>query len=133
MLRFRLLILLAACVFAACSSGMIRAEFDKSLEKYNELVRWRELDKAASFALPAISGEFRARAEAAKGSRVIDYQVVDVRYDEKAREASTTVTYKYYSLATGLVHDMTDKQEWIYVGEGDAKGWRLKSLLPEFR
>ncbi len=133
MIRSRLLILLAACLLAACSSGMIRAEFDKSLEKYNELVRWRELDKAASFAVPSISGEFRARAEAAKSWRVIDYQVVDVSYNEKAREASATVTYKYYSLATGLVHDMTDKQEWIYTAEGDARGWRLKSLLPEFR
>jgi hypothetical protein len=133
MLRLRFLLLFAACVLAACSSGMIRAEFDKSLEKYNELVRWRELDKAALFAAPGISGEFRARAEAAKSSRVIDYQVVDVSYDEKAQKATATVTYKYYSLATGLVHDMTDKQEWGYTPEGDSKGWRLKSLLPEFR
>jgi len=133
MRRLRLLSLFGVFVLAACSSGMIRAEFNKSLEEYNELVRWRELDKAAFFASPSISGEFRSRAEAAKSARVIEYQVVDVSYDEKTLEASATVTYKYYSLATGLVHDMTDKQEWIYTGEGDAKGWRLKSLMPEFR
>ncbi len=133
MTRSRFLILLAAFILAACSSGMMRAEFDKSLDKYNELVRWRELDKAALFASTDISGKFRARVEAAKDARVIDYQVVDVRYDEKKGEASATINYKYYSLATGLVHDMTDKQEWIYSTEGGAKGWRLKSLLPEFR
>ncbi len=133
MTRLNFLILLVACVLAACSSGMMRAEFDKSLDKYNELVRWRELDKAALFASNDISGKFRARVEAAKDARVIDYQVVDVRYDEKTKRALATISYKYYSLSTGLVHDMTDTQEWIYTTEDNAKGWRLNSPLPEFR
>lgn len=133
MIRLRILALLATCILAACSAGLTRAEFDKSLERYNEFVRWRELEKAALFAAPSISGEFHARAEANKSSRVIDYQVIDVHYDEKAREALATVAYKYYSLATGLVHEMTDTQKWKYLEEGDAKGWRLMSPLPEFR
>jgi hypothetical protein len=132
MIRFRLVLLLAACILAACSAGMTRAEFDKSLERYNELVRWKELSSAAHFAAPAISGEFRARAKAAKDARVIEYEVIDVQYDEKAREALATVAYKYYSLSTGLVHEMTDTQQWKYFDEGDVKGWKLKSLLPEF-
>jgi hypothetical protein len=132
-MRFKILILLTACIVAACSAGMTRAEFDKSLEQYNELVRWRGLDKAVLFAAPSISEKFRARAEAAKGVRVIEYEVVNVHYDEKAREALATVAYKYYSVSTGLVHEMKDTQKWKYFEEGDTKGWKLESLLPQFR
>ncbi|MDA8433569.1 MAG: hypothetical protein M0Z60_11495, partial [Nitrospiraceae bacterium] len=132
-MRPGILVILAACLLAACSTGVTRAEFDKTLEHYNELVRWRELDRAALFAAPSVSGEFNARVEDARNARVIEYQVIDVKYDEKAREALATVTYKYYSLATGLVHEMKDTQKWKYIDQKDLKGWRLESLLPEFR
>jgi hypothetical protein len=133
MRRLKFFILFTVCILTACSAGMRRAEFDKSIEQYNELVRWRELGKASLFAAPSISREFRARAEAAQDARVIEYQVIDLHYDEKAREALAVVTYKYYSLSTGLVHDTTDTQKWKYFDRGDAKGWKIESPLPEFR
>jgi len=134
MKRIQLLSLLTAIVLTSCMTNrVIRAEFDQSLEKYNELIRWQDADRAGIFSSASNAEEFRARAEAAKRSRVVDYQIVDVRYDEKTREASAVVVFSYYMSTSALVKKVTDNQKWAYTDEGGVKSWRLMSPLPEFR
>ncbi len=134
MKRIALLSLLAAIVLTSCMTNrVVRAEFDQSLEKYNELIRWQDADHAVFFSSSSISGESRARAEAAKRARVIDYQIVDLRYDEKTKEASAMVVFSYYMSTSALVKKVTDNQKWVYTDEGGVKSWRLTSPLPEFR
>jgi hypothetical protein len=134
MKRIPLLSLLAAIVLTSCMTNrVIRAEFDQSLEKYNELIRWQDADRAGIFSSASNAAEFRARAEAAKRARVVDYQIVDVRYDEKTREASAVVVFSYYMSTSALVKKVTDNQKWGYTDEGGVKSWRLMSPLPEFR
>ncbi len=127
------LLLLITLTLAACAGAQTRSAFDKSLEKYNELVRWHDLDRAAFFAAPDIFNEFGKRAEEAKKVKVYDYQVIDKKYDEKKLEASVIVIYSYYLYASAEAKKLTDNQKWIYTGEGENKSWKLQSLLPEFR
>jgi hypothetical protein len=134
MKRILLLSLLAAIVLTACMTNrVIRADFDQSLEKYNELIRWQDIDRAEIFSSASNAAEFRARAEVAKNARVIDYQIVDVRYNEKTWEAFATVVFGYYISTSPLVKKVTDNQKWAYTDEGGVKSWRLMSLPPEFR
>jgi hypothetical protein len=132
-MRNLLLLLFIAISLVSCASLQSRNDFDMSLDKYNRLVRWGDLDRAALFSAAPISEEFRERAKAAGNVKITDYQVMDVNYNEKALEASAVVTFSYYVLTSGLVTKTTDNQKWVYIEEGGVKAWRLKSLLPEFR
>jgi len=132
-MRISLISVLIAVVLAACAGVQSRASFDKDLEKYNELVRWRELEQASFYASAPAAVKFKERAEAAKNARVIDYKIIDVKFDEKAREATAVILFSYYLLNTGQVSKVTDNQRWVYSEAGSDKGWRLASPLPEFR
>lgn len=132
-MRNLLLLSLIAISLVSCATAQSRDAFDMSLEKYNQLVRWGDLDRAALFCTASISEEFRERAKSAGNVRITDYQIIDVKYDEKALEASAVVTFSYYVLTSGLVNKVTDNQKWVYIDEGGVKFWRLRSPLPEFR
>ncbi len=131
-----LLLALIAMSLISCASFaslQTRDEFDMSLEKYNRLVRWGDFDQAALFSSASISREFTDRAKAAGKVKIADYQIVDVKYDEKALKASVVVTFSYYFPTSGILNKVTDNQQWAYLDEGGVKTWRLKSLLPDFR
>jgi hypothetical protein len=132
-LRTPLFLFVIAISLMACATVKSRAAFDEALERYNKLIRWGDLDRAAVYASPAVSQEFWDRVKASKDARVTDYQVVDVKYDEKTEKASAVVTFSYYRITSGLVRKVTDNQKWAYIGEGEGKGWKLMSLPPEFR
>jgi hypothetical protein len=133
MKRIALILFFAALFLAACAGVQVRSAFDNTLTKYNDLVRWNRIDQAALFAAPSIASEFGKRAEAARNARIFDYQVIDVKYNEKTREASAFVVYSYYTYTSAEVKKVTDNQKWVYTSEDGVKGWRLKSLPPEFR
>jgi hypothetical protein len=130
-------VLLFAAVFLTACAGIQayqeRSSFDKTLEKYNDFVRWNDIDRAALFVAPAVSADFGKRVEDARKARIFDYQVVDVKYDEKTKKASAVVVYSYYLYTTGEVKKVTDNQKWVYASENGSEGWQLRSLLPEFR
>ncbi len=132
-MRTLLLLSLIAISLFSCATEHSREAFDMTLEKYNQLVRWRDFDGAAIFLSASVAGEFQERVKAAQNARITDYSIVDVQYDDKAREASAVVTFSYYLITSGLVTKVTDHQKWVYVNEGGAKGWRLKSPLPKFQ
>ena len=131
--RTLFLYLIIAIGIVSCVTEHSREAFNMSLEKYNHLVRWRDFDSAMLFTSASVSEEFRERVIAARDSRITDYQIVDVRYDDKAREAFAVVNFSYYVLTSGILASVTDYQKWAYVDEGGVKAWRLKSPLPEFR
>ncbi len=132
-MRNLFLFLFVAAGIVSCATAQSREAFDMSLEQYNQLVRWGDFDRAAFFSDASISEGFRERAQAARNVRITDYQLIDVKYDEKALEASAVVSYSYYVITSGIVSQVTDNQKWVYIDEGGVKGWRLKSLLPVFR
>jgi hypothetical protein len=133
MKRIAVVFLFAALFLSACAGAQTRRAFDKTLEKYNEMVRWHDLDSAALFASPAISTEYEKRVEEAKQAKVYDYKVVDVKYDEKTKKASAVVIYNYFLYTTGEVKNIKDNQKWAYTSADGKEGWQLQSPLPEFR
>lgn len=133
-MRHTLLVFFSVLALSACfSARLVRDEFDKSLEAYNEMVRWQDFDRAQIFLVPSAAGEFRSRAEAATKAKMVDYTITGVSYDEKKGEASATVEFSYYHTASAMLKKVRDNQKWIYLKEGGNKGWRLNSPLPEFR
>jgi len=125
--------LLLTTVLVSCSTQRsIKAEFEKNFRNYNELVRWHQYEEVSLFPAESISAGYRERLKAAKNVAVVDYRVMDIKYDEKKNEAEVKVEIDYYKLSTLSVKTVIDNQKWAYQ-EKEGKGrWRLMSLLPDF-
>ena len=121
-----------ALALTSCSHNL-REEFDTSLSKYNNLLSRNDLGSANLFAANSIREEFITRAAALKDVRIIDYRIVNIRYTEEKHRASVDVEISYYNLYSNKVKSLQDLQEWAYSEENGAKGWRLTSVLPEFK
>jgi hypothetical protein len=128
-----LLSLIIVIVFTGCSSYLIRGQFEDSLEAYNQSLRWREWSNASLYTADSIREEFKARTAAAKDVRIVDYRVVNETYNAEKREAIVEIEIDYYIVFIGTVRTLRDTQKWAYLNEKGTKGWRLMSLLPEFR
>ncbi|HMK59850.1 MAG TPA: hypothetical protein VK452_01725 [Dissulfurispiraceae bacterium] len=127
-----LIFLLMAFTLGACSHN-IREEFDMSLDKYNRILNRNEIETACLFAAAGIRDEYIAKAGNIKNTRIIDYHVVNAAYSEDKLQATVDVDISYYSLFTNKVKSVRDTQQWIYSEEKGVKGWRINSLLPEFK
>jgi hypothetical protein len=127
-----LIFFLLAVALAGCAgSQFARAEFDQSLDKYNELIRLQDFDTATAFLSSSVASEYKGFS--GKNIRVTDYQVTDVKYDEKTGQASAKVVFEYYITTSGIVKKITDEEKWIYTGEKGKKAWKLASPPPTFR
>jgi hypothetical protein len=129
---YYLSLLIAASLVSCNAQRNIKADFEKNVKNYNESVRWHQLESASLFPADAISGEYRERARAAKNVAVIDYRLVDVKYDEKKKEAAVKVEIDYYTVSSSRVRTLVDNQKWVYQEMEGIGLWRLMSLLPEF-
>lgn len=126
--------LLLTAVLVSCNTQRsIKADFEKNLRSYNEMVRWHKIEEASLFPADSISAGYRDRLlKAAKNVAVVDYRVMNIEYDEKKKEAEVKVEIDYYRLSTLSVKTVIDNQKWAYQ-EKEGKGfWRLMSLPPDF-
>ncbi len=133
MRTFLTFLLILVGIVSCATTETTREVFTISLEKYNQLLRWQDFDRAALFSSASISDRFAERARSANNVRITDYQIIDVKYNEKTLEASAVVTFSYYLITKSVLARVTDKQKWAYTEEDGVKAWRLKSPLPEFR
>ena len=125
-------LILTAALISCNTQRSIQADFEKNSSSYNEMVRWNRLEEASLFPADAISAGYRERLKAAKNVSVVDCRVMDIKYDEKKKEAEVTVEIDYYRRNTLILKTITDNQKCAYQ-EKEGKGlWRLMSLLPDF-
>jgi hypothetical protein len=96
------------------------------------MVRWHKIEEASLFPADSISAGYRKRLKTAKNVAVVDYRVMNIKYDEKKKEAEVKVEIDYYRLSTLSLKTVIDNQKWAYQ-EKEGKGlWRLMSLPPDF-
>ena len=131
-MRNLIAVLALALALTSCSHNL-REEFDASLSKYNNLLSRNELGAANLLVANSIREEFIDRAAALRDVRLIDYKIMNIRYAEEKHQASVDVEISYYNLYSNKVKSLKDRQEWTYSEENGAKGWRLATMLPEFK
>lgn len=132
MKRFLVLLILAA-VLAGCSAARIRSQLDESVDSYNKSLRLLDWETAGLFTAGPISEEFKKRAQASADVQMVDCRVVNTVYDAEKRDAVVDVEIEYYKNFSPVVKTLLDRQKWKYLDEKGTKGWRLTSLIPEFR
>lgn len=125
-----LLVLLAACRTLAVSP----TEFERISRDYNAMLRWQESAMAAStYVDKSVRPAYEVKVAAAAGVKVVDYRVVSWECDSEKGEAKVKVELDYYILPSTRVKTVTDEQKWVYREEPGESGWRLTTLLPEFK
>jgi len=128
-----LLTLFMVITLTGCNSYLILGQLDESLKVYNRSLRSNKWDNASLFPMDSIQQDFQNRAAAAKDVRITDYRIVNKTYDAAKREAIVEVEIDYYNVFSLVMKTLHDTQKWAYLDEKGTKGWRLTSLLPEFR
>ena len=70
-------------------------------QRYTDLVRWGELEKAGTFVDPELRDDFLALAEDYAALRITDFEIQEIHYGEHGKlDASVTVVYKGYLVST---------------------------------
>ncbi|HUK99508.1 MAG TPA: hypothetical protein VLX29_01490 [Nitrospirota bacterium] len=135
MKKYVILQIMFTILVAACSNYVydLRGKFDESVTKYNSLYRWNELDKAGLFVADPIRDAFMARTKESKNVKIVEYRILSIQYDGEMRKATVETEIDYYLASTSRMKTLRDTQEWAYIEQRGIKGWRLLSLVPEFK
>ena len=132
----RLLLLLTLTISVSACSVLfpIKDEFDRNSREYGQMLRWQEFEKAAGiYVEPSLRDEYRKRIEAGMDAKIVDYRVISVDCEPEKKKAEVRMELDYYLIPSARVKTVSDTQKWRYFEEPDRKGWRLESLLPEFK
>lgn len=121
-------------MLSACNVAYIMKEnFSRTSRSYATMLRWQEFDAAVAFVNAPMQEDYRKRIEAAKGIKVLDSRLLSLECLTDQKTASVVMELDYYVVPSTTVKTVTDLQKWRYFDEGAQKGWRLESLLPEFK
>ncbi|GAB7028171.1 hypothetical protein [Geotalea toluenoxydans] len=132
---FRMVLLAASLLmFSGCNFGyIVKENFDKTSRSYATMLRWQEFDAGVAYVDAPLRDDYRKRVEAARGIRVLDSRILSKDCDTEAKKAEVVMELDYNISPSTTVRTVTDLQKWRYFDEGEKKGWRLESLLPEFK
>jgi hypothetical protein len=129
-----LLILVTTGACARIKTFNALNDFEKSSKRYNQMLRWHELNLAGStFGDESVKEEYAERARAAKGVMIADYRVLSQECNPQKKTAKVVVEIEYYIPPSVTLKTLEDVQKWEYVENNETKFWRLKTLLPEFK
>jgi hypothetical protein len=129
---------LACAVLALAASGCLLADLGdpmgrmralrESQQRYTQLVRWGEIEKAAELVDPAMRPSFLALAPAFEEIRITDYERGSFDFEGAEDTAVITVTYRGYSLATLVDQPVRERQEWYRSGPNT---WLVRPQMQE--
>lgn len=131
------LILLCCLLTTACAASQsnLREEFEQSMKGYNRMLRWHEVENAGMLFLdPDLRDSFMKAAASIKqrGVTITDYRILTSECLPDKGKAEVIAEFDYYILPSIRVRTLTYRQMWSYREEGERKGWRLESGLPQF-
>jgi len=128
-----LLSVLMVVVLLGCSAYLVQWHFEDSLDAFNQALRWHEWHKAGLYVSDSALKEFNAKMAEAQNVRLIDYRILNKKYDAEKREATVEVEIDYYKVLAYTLKTAHDTQKWAYVNENGIMSWKLVSGLPEFK
>ncbi len=128
-------LLLCACLMlTGCASTVGMSEgFDKSVNAYNRMLRWRELERAGMTYVAAEQQEpylIQADVLRKRGLTITDFRLLSSRCLPETGSGEAVAEFDYYILPSNRIKTISYRQEWLYLEE--SRGWKLKSGLPLF-
>jgi len=122
-------LLLVAVLTVSC--GTLSNSQDKkkeglraSVEGFNSSFRWEDYQSASAFVTPAQKELFWAEVDKFKGKiRLVDFQIRDIAWTEKAPTATAIVYFQYYRMDSPTLETISFPQRWYYSEKENI--WRL--------
>ena len=110
-----------------------REKLVKASDDYNNLLRWKDLDKACvTFAEESVKVKCLERALTLKDVQITDIRTRDIDFKIDGVEATVHAEIEYYLLPSTKVSKLQDTQRWSYIGLKDERTWFIKSPVPNF-
>lgn len=119
------LIPVAGCVSPTDPLGRQDA-LEDAQQRYTDLVRWGELEKAGMFVDPALRADYLRLATSFNALRITDFEIGDIVYGDD--DANVTVVYKGYVTAQLVERTAREEQAW-YREAGLSNVWRVRPQL----
>jgi hypothetical protein len=101
---------------------------EETLDRYEAMLRWGNVDQARLFGLTDTSGTTSSRA---KEIRVINYEVIQGPTKVSENQAVQSAVIQYVFKSSQTVRELIDQQIWQYDDESEA--WSRQSPFPEFK
>ncbi|WP_243369872.1 hypothetical protein [Geotalea sp. SG265] len=121
-------------VFSGCTLDyVVKDNFEKTSRSYATMLRWQEFEGAVAFVDAPLRDDYRKRIESAREIRVLDSRVLSKDCDVNTKKGEVVMELDYTINPSMTVKTVSDLQKWRYFDEGEKRGWRLESLLPEFK
>ncbi|MEE8581559.1 MAG: hypothetical protein V3T33_08215 [Myxococcota bacterium] len=97
----------------------------KSQQRYTELVRWSEFQKASAFVDPKLRDPYLQQAPSLRELRFTDYESGSVVIDDETGTSTVEVTYLAYSPWSPIETEIIETQEWYR--SNISNNWRVRS------
>jgi hypothetical protein len=133
--------LLMACGMSCSGYQSTGAKLKNVVQRYNEAVRWRKYKAAAHFVRDVERKAYvNSRREAGADTKILDYEIVNVRQVLPNKEAEILVSFTWHQMPSNVVQTIHFKQKWIYgknrkwwyVEQKEVKKKAAKSHKPMF-
>ncbi len=129
-----LLIFISAGACARIETMNSLNDFETSSKKYNQMIRWHDLNKAGlTFVDDSVKEQYAERVKAAKGVNIADYRVLYQECSPEKKTARVVVEIDYFIPPSVTLKTVEDDQKWEYVVSNESKFWKLKTPLPQFK
>lgn len=101
---------------------------EETQRRYTQLVRWGEIEKASAFVEEDEREALLAYGPRLESIRFTDFEIGTIEY-QGTDDATVTVTYLAYSLATAIEKEISEEQTWSRE-PGLKNIWTVRSELP---
>jgi len=106
-----------------------RRSLEQSQQRYTQLVRWGEIDRASQFVDPALREDFLSHRDAFESIRITEFEVGRIVPGDDPDTASVEVTYHGYSQRSFVARPLRESQLWYWSDEAGA--WLVRPRLGE--
>ena len=98
---------------------------------YTQMMRWGDFERASSWVDPDEKERFFQEAETLTDVRVSDYRIGQLDVGEDGDTASVRVSYRVYSMASLVEHEVLEVQDWYF--DDDEGRWQVRPKLALLR
>ena len=132
MARLLLFSLVLASTGLGCAFGTIywgdplkrQYALEMAQQRYTQLVRWSEFQKAAAFVDPEQRDRYMQEAPSLRQLRFTDFESGPVDIDKETGAATVEVTYYAYQPSLPIEVPIIEKQEWYR--SNVSNNWRVR-------
>ncbi len=103
--------------------------FDEAQKRFTRMIRWGQIEKAASYVAEDAREQFLADAPALQGVRFTDYEVLVIDLEDGLRTGTVEVLFYGYRMPVMVEKTVAMTQEWEH-GDGN---WRVRPTIEDLR